>query len=187
MSPRVVDWTAAVAAVRALADQSAGRTTYVGIDGRGGAGKSSLADDIAAATPTAIVVRVDDFSGPRVPQWDWDRLRRQVVRPLAEGRAARYQRWDWDRDEGAEWHDVPVGRLVVIEGVSATRDEVDAPWALRIWVEAARETRLARALARDGPDLMARWLDDWMPSEEAYIAAQRPDERADLVVSGEPG
>jgi len=31
---------------------------------------------------------------------------------------------------------------------------------------------------------MARWFDDWIPSEQAYIAAQRPQERVDLVVSG---
>jgi hypothetical protein len=32
--------------------------------------------------------------------------------------------------------------------------------------------------------MLATWLDAWMPSEEAYIAAQRPQQRVDLVVSG---
>jgi hypothetical protein len=32
--------------------------------------------------------------------------------------------------------------------------------------------------------MMARWLADWLPSEDAYIAEQTPQSRADLVVSG---
>jgi hypothetical protein len=29
--------------------------------------------------------------------------------------------------------------------------------------------------------MMERWLSDWMPSEDAYEQAQRPQERVDLV------
>jgi uridine kinase len=189
VSPRAVTRDEAIAEVVGLVGLVASPSTsatFVGIDGRGAAGKSTLADDLAAAVVGAVVVRVDDFSGPRVAAWDWGRFRRQVIEPLLAGRSGRYQRWDWDADAGAEWHDVPAGRLVIVEGVSATRAEVGVPWALRIWVEASRPVRLGRARERDGAAMMPRWLQDWMPSEEAYIAAQRPDLAADLIVSGEP-
>lgn len=175
----VIDAVARVAAARD------GRTRWVGIDGCGGAGKSTLAADLAAAVADVVVVHVDDFAGPRIAEWDWQRFDAQLVRPLLAGRPARYQRWDWDRDEGAEWHDVPPGAVVVVEGVSSTRREVRAPWALRVWVEASREVRLARALERDGAAMVPRWLEQWMPSEDAYVARERPQQRADLVVSGE--
>jgi uridine kinase len=71
-----------------------------------------------------------------------------------------------------------------VEGVSATRGEVDVPWALQIWVDAPREVRLRRAVERDGAGMLAHWLDVWMPSEEAYIARERPQERVDLLVEG---
>ena len=100
-----------------------------------------------------------------------------------DGRA-RYQRWEWNRDQPAEWLDVPTGRLVVIEGVSATRCELAAPWALQIWVEAPHSVRVRRAVARDGAAMLSHWLDVWMPSEEAYIDRERPQERVDLIVSG---
>jgi hypothetical protein len=29
--------------------------------------------------------------------------------------------------------------------------------------------------------MMERWLTDWMPSEDAYERAQRPQDRVDLV------
>jgi uridine kinase len=112
------------------------------------------------------------------------RLRAQLLSPLLAGQAARYQVWDWDLDLGGEWVDVAPGRVVVIEGVSSTRAEVGAPWDLTIWVDAPRELRLARAVERDGAALLPRWLDEWMPSEEAYAARERPEQRVDLIVRG---
>jgi hypothetical protein len=84
------------------------RPLFIGIDGRGGAGKSTLARRIADSVPRSVIVAIDDFTRPEQPGWDRDRLDRQVLAPLRAGQPGRYQRWDWDRDEGAEWHDVPV-------------------------------------------------------------------------------
>jgi uridine kinase len=181
----VATGAAVVEAVARVAATRDGRTCWVGIDGCGGAGKSTLAADIAVTVADVVVVHIDDFAGPRIAEWDWQRFDAQLVQPLLAGRPARYQRWDWDRDEGAEWHDVLPGAVVVVEGVSSTRREVRAPWALTVWVEASREVRLARALERDGAAMMPRWLEQWMPSEDAYVAREHPQQRVDLVVSGE--
>jgi uridine kinase len=182
MTPRRAGRAQAVAEAARLA--TPGRTVFIGVDGRAGSGKTTLAGLIAAALPGGVVVHVDDLTGPLVPEWDWPRMQEHVVDPLLAGRPARYQRWEWNRDEPAEWHDVPVGVPVVIEGVSSTRSELTVPWALRIWVDAPRDVRLRRAVERDGAALLQHWTDVWMPSEEAYIARDRPQERADLVVVG---
>jgi uridine kinase len=182
--PRPASRAEAVAEAAHVVAAASGRVVFIGVDGRAGSGKTTLAADIAAAVPTAAVVHVDDFAGPRVPEWDWPRLRSQVLEPLLAGRAARYQRWEWNRDVPGEWHEIPAGRPVVVEGVSCTRSELAAPWALQIWVDAPREVRLARALERDGAAMLPHWLEVWMPSEEAYIARERPQERVDLVVCG---
>src|SRR5215831_20062207 len=102
------------ARVRAL--HAARGTLLVAIDGAGGSGKSCLADDLrtrltAFHVPTSIV-EVDDFflpSGrrPRGPasqkpiggDFDWQRLRQEVLEPLRRGQAARYNRYDWAADE----------------------------------------------------------------------------------------
>jgi uridine kinase len=182
--PRPATRAEAVAAVERLAARMPDRTVFVGIDGFGAAGKSSLADAVAAAVDRGVVVRVDDFWGPSIAEWDWPRFREQLLLPLLDGRPARYQVWDWVADAGADWVDVPAGRVVVVEGVSATRAEVGVPWDLTIWVDAPREVRLARALERDGAAMQSRWADDWLPSEQAYAARERPQERVDLIVSG---
>jgi uridine kinase len=184
MTPRCVRRAEAVAEVARVAAARPGQTLLVGVDGRGGSGKSTLAAAIADGVPGAVVVSVDDFAGPQVPEWDWARLREQVLDPVLAGRPGRYQRWEWNRDEPAGWIEVPAGRLVVIEGVSATRSELAAPWALRIWVDAPRPVRLHRAVERDGRAMLSQWVEVWMPSEEAYIDREHPQDRADLIVLG---
>jgi uridine kinase len=172
-----------VAAIGMLAAAAPG-CLLVGIDGFGGAGKSTLAARVADAVPRAQVVHIDDFWGPRIPEWDWERFEAQVLAPLRHGQRARYQDWDWDLDLGGEWIDVAADAVLVVEGVSCTRAEVDAVWAITVWVEAPREIRLARALERDGATMLVRWLEDWMPSEEAYAARERPWERVTYIVDG---
>jgi uridine kinase len=182
--PRRVSQARSVREALRIAAKSPNRTVWIGIDGLGGAGKSTLARRIAAAIERAVVVAVDDFSGPRIAEWDIERLQVQLANPLLQGQPARFQRWDWDRDEGMEWVDVQPGTVVIIEGVSATRAEVKLPWALRIWVDTPRELRRERTLERADAAMASQWLASWIPSEEAYLASQRPQLRADLIVGG---
>jgi uridine kinase len=180
--PRRVSRDEAIDAIVQLAGTAG--TAFVGIDGPGAAGKSNLARDAVAVAPGAVVVQVDDFWGPSVPEWDWERFDRQVTVPLLAGSTARYQAWNWDEDEPGEWHEVEPGRVVIVEGVSATRRDVRLPWALTIWVDAPAPLRLRRARERDGAAMLSKWVEEWIPSEEAYIARERPEQRVDLLVAG---
>ncbi len=47
------------------------------------------------------------------------------------------------------------------------------------------QRRLERGIARDGEGKRSQWEDIWMPQEDDYVAAQKPEQRADRVVSGE--
>lgn len=180
MPPRVTV-AQAVDAVRQL---PADRTGFVGIDGLGGAGKSCLAAAILAKVPRTVVVPTDDFQGEGVPEWDWPRLRREVIAPLLAGQAAEYdvRRWGESVVRGRTF--VPVGALVVVEGVSATRPELDVPWDLTLWVDTPAEVRRARIAERDGPGTASLWSEHWWPTETAYVERERPQERVDLIVSG---
>lgn len=184
MTPRRVDAAAATEAVAALPRD---RAAFVGVDGFGGAGKTTFAARLAERIPGVAVVHVDDFQGAGVVEWDWDRMRAQVLEPLRSGVAARYQVWSWGAAEADGWAVVPAGSLVVIEGVSATRSELAAPWDLTIWVDAPATVRRRRTVERDGPGLRALWEDVWIPSEERYAARERPQERVDLIVSDPAG
>src|SRR3954464_11781181 len=98
----------------------AGGTRWIGVDGLGAAGKTTLAAAIAGALAGAVVVHIDDFARPGLRGWDRKRFVAQVLTPLLAGRSATYQRWDFGADVGREWFAVPPGVPVVVEGVSAT-------------------------------------------------------------------
>jgi uridine kinase len=156
-------------------------TRWIGVDGKGATGKTTLAARIAAVLPRSVVVHIDDFARPDIRGWERDRFVRQVLQPLLAGQPGRFQRWDFNRNVGAEWHTVPAGVPVVVEGVSSTDERLGISWDFTIWVEVPYEIRLARALERDGPEMLERWLTDWMPSEDAYEQQQRPQDRVDLI------
>lgn len=163
--------------------QPCGRTTrIVSIDGYGGSGKSELADRLARKLGDASVVRTDDFARPMVLGWEWDRMRTQVLRPLMNDLPGRYQRYDWEADKPAEWHDVPVGGTLIVEGVSSMRDDLGRYWDFAIWLDCPYELRVRRGVDRDGEAMRSRWTDVWIPEEDAYFRAQRPDKKADLII-----
>ena len=147
----------------------------------------------------AAIVQVDDFfipSSRRLPgppadrpvgaDFDWGRLRDQVLAPLRRGVNAQYERYDWKRDILLAAREVQPNQIVIVEGVYASRRELAGLYDLRVWVECPREVRLARGIARDGASARWRWEHDWMPSEDRYVEQHRPFERADLIVAGAP-
>ena len=160
------------------------RTILVAVDGFGGAGKSHFAAGVAAARPGTTVVHTDDFAS-----WDagldWQRLRRQVIGPLLADRPARYQRYDWVAGCLAEWHDIPPGGTVVVEGVWSSRVTLADAYDVAVWVQSPRETCLRRGLERDGQAALALWQ-RWMAEEDEYIEAEHPEGRAAIVVDGAP-
>lgn len=167
---------------RAASAPAGMRCRVIAIDGPGGAGKSTLAAQVAQALD-AQVICTDDFASWEQPLEWWLRLIEQVLRPLSRNQAGRYQRSDWDTRRPGDWYDVPVAAFLVLEGVSASRAAFAAYLALRVWVSTPRHVRLRRGLERDGQDALGLWQ-EWMAREDDYIASEHPEERADLVVSG---
>lgn len=173
-----------IAAVAEVGDAAPDRTVFVGIDGFGAAGKSTLAAAVASVIARAVVLHVDDFARPTVSEWEWNRFREQVTLPLLGGTPAHYLVWDWSHDAPGDWLTIEPGRIVIVEGVSSTRSEAGVEWDLTVWVEAPQQTRLDRARERDGAAMMPRWLEDWMPLEQAYARREDPRGRSDLIVDG---
>src|SRR5665648_868007 len=98
----------------------------------------------------AVVLHLDDlYEGWSGLGGVWARLEEQVLRPLEQGQAGRWQRYDWVAERFAEWIDLPVPDCLIIEGCGSAPRAVDGRAALIAWVQVPTDVRLARGLASD--------------------------------------
>ncbi|OMH34363.1 hypothetical protein [Tersicoccus sp. Bi-70] len=171
----------------------AGRTRLIGVDGRSGAGKTTLADRLAAAlaeggAPLPVgVFHLEEL----YPGWDgldagMEQYRRSVLESLTAGRPARWTDWDWVHDRPGRTHVIDPGGLLIAEGVgvghAAARPLLDA----LVWVEVPAAERRERALARDGDLYRPHWA-RWAAQEDSWLETDDVAAAADVVVTGDPG
>lgn len=151
----------------------------VGIGGRGGSGKSTLAGSI----PGAQVVGTDEFWDGT--EFELSRLRSEVLDPVLRGESAGYRAYSWQlRRELEELRVVRPQGVVVVEGVCALHAMLRDVYDLRIWIDAPRQLRLARVIARDGEETRSSWETRWLPREDRYVEADDPISAAQLIVDG---
>lgn len=161
-----------------------GPVRIVGIDGCGGAGKTTFAARLSRALGDPPIVHTDDFAThDEMTEW-WPCMLRDVVEPLLRGAAASYRPYDWvKRSPAATITTVEPADIVLIEGVGAMRKAWRDLLTLRVWVDCPRDLRLARGIARDGEQLREFWR-QWMAAEDTYVATEQPYRHADVIVDG---
>ena len=167
---------------------TAGPVRLVGIDGCGGAGKTTFAQRLARHAPSGEswpVIHTDDFASHDEPLEWWPRLLAQVVEPLLRNEPATFRAYDWVRRRVGAEVTVQPAEVVVIEGVGATRSAWRDRLTTSIWVETDPQLLLRRGLDRDGEELADFWR-DWRQAEDRYVATEDPARRVDLVVAGDP-
>jgi len=159
----------------------AGGTRVVAVDGRSGAGKTSLAAALRDRLRAPVVSLEDLYGG-------WDGLERgidllvsAVLEPLAAGRAARAPRYDWIAREWAAPAAIEPPPILIVEGVGAGARRAAAFESVLVWLEVPAPVRKKRALDRDGAAFAPHW-DRWAAQEDAMLARDRTPERADIIL-----
>ncbi|GAA2977425.1 hypothetical protein GCM10010519_10530 [Streptomyces lactacystinicus] len=173
-----------------------GATRIVAIDGTGGSGKTTLAAAVAGHLDGAVIVHVDDFYRPMPDRerelldaeqgyhryFDWERLRDQVLIPLRDDRAARYQVYDWTTGQLGAWREIASGTVVIVEGVYSARPELARYYHFTAYVDTPRGVCLQRVRARgENPEA---WIRRWRAAEDHYVHTTWPQTRAKLLVRG---
>jgi hypothetical protein len=177
-------WLERLPAALRAAPAGAGRTRVLAIDGQSGVGKSTLALALGARLAAPVVSLEELYGG-----WDGledgiELLRSAVLGPLAQGAAAIVPRYDWLRGEWtAPWELAAAPAELVVEGVGAGAGALAPYLSLLVWLELDPDARRGRALARGDGELYAPHWARWQAQEDAYIARERPRERADFVLS----
>lgn len=147
------------------------------IDGRSGAGKTSLARLLVGQWPLPLSPQVLALDST-YPGWDGldaavDDVARHVLTPHTRGRRGAWRRWDWEAAAYAETHEVDAGLPLLVEG-SGILTPVTAELAqVRVWVESPEPSRRERALERDGDTYRPHW-ERWARQEQRHIDRDDP-------------
>ena len=182
---------AAVVAARLLLDRppGLGAIRLGAVDGPSGSGKSTFAHLWAQEVLLAGAPSVSVFSSDVLATWEepfgwWPRFDTGMLAPLARGFSGRVQATDWSigTPRAGTWLDAHPTSVLIMEGVSCGRAEIADRAGVLVWVELpGRRERLERAVARDGPQSRTH-LTAWQDDEDAFFAADRTRQRADVLV-----
>src|SRR6478736_6629642 len=157
----------------------------IAIDGRSGAGKTTLAIELAARLREhhkVSLFHLEDI----YPGWNGlaagiERYAATVLAPLRRGEAAHWVSWDWERHYDGATRLTPPAEIVLVEGVGAAAAAAMPFLDAVIWADSPDQDRRARALARDGENYRPFW-EQWAGQEDEWLAADDVPSRADVRV-----
>lgn len=171
--------------------QRSQRPFVVAIAGRGGAGKSTLAHQLAMRLIDSAVVPLDDFVvkgsllAARVEEhFDLLRVEREVLISFTQGLPFNYRRLDWDSGMLVPIDGVIDSTLIVLEGICAFEPPLESYVDVRVWVDTPATVATARGRKRDeGTENVDHW-DVWERQDTDFLRRCKPHLRAEVVISG---
>jgi uridine kinase len=191
------------AVVAAIADSVPGPPgrIRVAVDGRGGAGKTMFADELAAALcrlgRPVVRASVDGFHRPRADRYrrghdsptgywldayDYPRLTAVLLDPFARGEPVRTAVHDVRTDATLDLPPTPVppDAVLVLDGIFTLRDELALHLDFSIYLHVDIPTSVARMAARDGtpPVRNPRYVEAY----RHYVAVCHPFRRASVAL-----
>jgi uridine kinase len=183
----------------------------VAIDGPDAAGKSTLAQELAAPIQargrSVILASIDGFHNPArirytrgdsspegyyYDSFNYTALLESLLAPLGPDGSRRYRSavFDYRADSEASVSEgvAEADAILLFDGVFLLRPELAGYWDFSIFVEASFEVILARAQKRDAvilggiEEVRRRYHQRYIPGQKLYFAESRPKERAKIVV-----
>lgn len=167
------------------------RLVLIGMEGFGGSGKTTIANQLKDALGNTYVVNIDDFIvKEKLTESSWDkggfdrkRLEQQVLIPATSGQPIAYQELLWDTNTLSEPKVVPPVDYLIVEGISCYHPDIAKYYDFKIWIDTPIEVAKGRGKARDaGNENVGKW-DMWAENDLRYQEKYHPEQQADFVVS----
>lgn len=150
----------------------------IGIDGRCGAGKTTLANKIQESIPCNII-HMDDFflqahqrTEKRLltPGGNTDRERffKEVLVPLTEHREFSYRPYSCKTGSLGDEIKISPSALTIIEGSYSCHPNLAKHYDMRIFTDIDSDTQMQRIINRNGSGA-EMFRNKWIPMEEKYF------------------
>lgn len=172
----------------------------VAIDGRGGAGKSSLARSIVAKVSKSAHIEHDWFHLPKsqvtgAKRFDHERLVAEVIAPFRSGsRVLSFLRYNWGYLAGTSdgFHETPSTfenmDILVIEGCETLHSALTPHLDLGVWLDTSPEVSLEQGIKRDideynlDPERVHAAWKEWSAWEAESPAREDRRKRAHIIL-----
>lgn len=175
------------------------RPFIIAIDGRCASGKSTLAAALREAVlmkyGSCELIHIDDFflrPEQRTPERflesggnvDRERFLEEVLLPLETGKEFEFRPFDCRSMALSGPVRVEKAAAAIIEGSYCCHPALQEHYDLRIFLSIPAAEQKRRLLLREGEAGLRRFVERWIPLEEAYFSELKPEECCELRLSG---
>lgn len=163
----------------------------VAIDGMSASGKTTLGELLHKEFPESNLFHTDDYflqphqrTEKRLAEVggnvDYERFMDEIILHLDDKNGLSYRKFDCQTQLlGSEIH-VLWKPLVIIEGAYSQHPYFGESYDLRVFCEISKEEQKERILKRNGSERLERFINEWIPKENAYFDFYKIKQKSDL-------
>lgn len=168
---------------------------FIAIDGRCGAGKTTLAEKLSRELD-ASVIHMDDYYLPRTERTpermaepggniDRDRLIEEVLRPLSDTGRCVLRPYNCSAGDFGEPAIIRESRVYILEGSYSCHPDLWEYFNIHVFLSVSRNEQMKRIIRREGAEKAEIFRTRWIPMEEKYFTAFGIADRCEFVYDGE--
>ncbi len=161
--------------------------SVIAVDGPAGAGKTTLATNLALALSQDLkvqVIHMDDlYDG-----WQ-NALGAQLSETLTYivsshriGKKVKFSKYDWIQSQFNEAQEIPEADLIILEGVGSGQLAIRDELAALLWIDIDHSLGLERVISRDGDSIKAQ-MQKWLVQQEQHFAREGTQNAADFILT----
>ena len=171
-----------------------GRRVILGIDGRCGAGKTTLAK-IITRVYGGDFISTDDFYLPfefrtsermQIPggHINYERFVRQVIEPIKAGQTTlEYENFNCFTNTATPLVKKLNPKVIVIEGSYSLHPWIRELYSLSAFLDIPDTVQQERILKRNGPEKLELFKNMWIPFEDNYRKAYNIDKYCNIIIT----